>query len=326
MRINSAKDHISTYGSKAILGAHKRDEADAASDEAHDHVPVFQSLAYSIPSTPTFPWFLQPKQHKVLVIPATLGSGYRLCQLGKKLNMTGDRYPLIATHSITELLHSISPKKISTLQNVIETKTYFPENWLIFHNFRKSFRSNFIIHRDEEHDKPGIYASEAYDPFRALFRKPNITNLFQKISAADASADLPFINCENSLTKVVEFVSVTGKTHQSWCRIKEFGFSETIDVGAFYLNSVEISEEVLLSAQVLYTERRRRIVANRSGAIRVGVPAQLFQHFVKVETDPKTIADVNLTYIFYSFDGEHDDLVKQTVSRVKKFKLVNGCV
>ncbi|KAL8109316.1 uncharacterized protein LOC141672678 isoform X1 [Apium graveolens] len=262
---------------------------------------VFQSSADAIPTTPTFQWFLQANQprkqiHRVLVIPATLGSGYRLYELAKKLNMAGDRYALNATHSIPELFHSVGPEKISTLQNVLETKTFFPENCQIFHNFRKRFWSNFIIHPDEQHDKPGIFASEAYDPVRALYRRPNITNLFQKISAADASAELQFINWENSSAKVVVFVILTGETNQSRYMIKEFGFSETINVAAFYLNSIEISKEVLLPEQLWYTERRQRIV--------------------KVETDPKTITDVNndLTYIFHSFAGEHDELLTQIAS------------
>ncbi|KAK1370738.1 hypothetical protein POM88_036830 [Heracleum sosnowskyi] len=333
------KDLISSYGVKAILGAHKRDEAsaiaEAASDEAHDHVPVFQSSGDSIPTTPTFPWFLQANQlkkqeHGVLVTPATLGSVYRFNQLAKKLNMTRDSYAWISTHSITYLFHSISPKNMSSLQDDTGTKTYFPENWQVFHNFTKRFRSNFrIIHPDQVHDEPGIFASQAGDPVLALYRKPNITNLFQRKSAADPSAELQIIKWEKNSAEVVELVNVTGKTHQIQCRIKEFGFSETLDVGALYLNSIEDSEENLLQAQLWYTERRQRILTNRSETIRVGVPAQLmFRQFVEVKTDPKTIvtsgdrvlrkvyqdsmeiADVNNdSNNLYLLNGEYDDWV-----------------
>lgn len=335
MRINSEKDLISRDGVKAILRAHKRDEAsaiaEAASDKTHNHVPVFQSLADSILTTPmSFPLFLQANQLKkkdrVLVILATLGSGYHHhhYQLGKKLNMSGDIYALMATHSITVLFHSVSPKKMSTLQDITETKTYFPENRQIFQNFGKRFRSNFgIIHPDEEHDEPGICASQAYDPVRDLFCKPNITNRFQRISAADPSSNLQFINCENFST-TVGFVDVTRKAHQSQYRIKEFELSESIDVEALHLNSIEISTKPWRS------ERRRRISTSRLEPIRMGLPNQsIFQDFVNVETNPRTnvvlefslevfkvamnIADFNndSTYNFYLFDGKYDDLVKQ---------------
>lgn len=87
-----------------------------------------------------------------------------------------------------------------------------------------------------------------------------------------------------------------------------------------------------------HTEKTRRILRSRSEPIRVGVPAHsMLQQFVKVETDPKTnvtsydgfslkvfeeamkIADVNnnLTYKYYSFDGEYDDLVKQIALGVR---------
>lgn len=41
------------------------------------------------------------------------------------------------------------------------------------------------MYPDEEYDQPGIYALQAYDATRALLYRSNITNEFQRFSAAD---------------------------------------------------------------------------------------------------------------------------------------------
>nr|XP_017232143.1 PREDICTED: glutamate receptor 2.8-like isoform X2 [Daucus carota subsp. sativus] len=294
------------------------DDVKAASEETGDHKPVFQSSADSIPSTPTFTWFLQSnqlKKQKFKVFPATLGA--------KKLNMTQ-----IGSAWITDLFHSISPRKFSSMQDIYGTKTYIPEQGQIFHNFKKRSRSNFrSIHPDyEEHDEPGIFVSQAYNPVRALFCNPDATNLFQRIAAAKTGVKL-----KKTFGKVEEYVNVIGMTHQGRYGIKDLGFSGTIDVEAPCLNSIKILKDVLFSAQPWQAERRRRIVTSRAEPIWMGVTDQTtFLQFVKVESDPRShatsydgfsigvleearkIADLsNDLNNFSSFMGEYDVLVKQ---------------
>ncbi|WOG84398.1 hypothetical protein DCAR_0103581 [Daucus carota subsp. sativus] len=307
------------------------DDVKAASEETGDHKPVFQSSADSIPSTPTFTWFLQSnqlKKQKFKVFPATLGA--------KKLNMTQ-----IGSAWITDLFHSISPRKFSSMQDIYGTKTYIPEQGQIFHNFKKRSRSNFrSIHPDyEEHDEPGIFVSQAYNPVRALFCNPDATNLFQRIAAAKTGVKL-----KKTFGKVEEYVNVIGMTHQGRYGIKDLGFSGTIDVEAPCLNSIKILKDVLFSAQPWQAERRRRIVTSRAEPIWMGVTDQTtFLQFVKVESDPRShatsydgfsigvleearkIADLsNDLNNFSSFMGEYDVLVKQIT--LWKFDVVAGDV
>lgn len=153
---------------------------------------------------------------------------------------------------------------------------------------------------------------------------------------------MQLINRKIAPAKLVEIVNVVGKTYHSGYWTKGLGFSESIDDEAFHHNSIDVLKEVLWPAQPWHTERRRRILTGRSEPIRVGVPTQsLFRQFVKVETDPKTngtsydgfslkvfeaamkIAYVknDMTYNYFSFDGEYEDLVKQIALGVRLFKL-----
>ncbi|KAL8110931.1 glutamate receptor 2.8-like [Apium graveolens] len=401
----AAKDLLSTYGVKAILGAHTWDEASAiaevTSEESRD-VPVlsFADLAPTIPSpsilqaTPSqevqmnaiaaiiqswglnqvtliyenAPTLASPEliisrlfkalhesgselshifsltsfslnslqkelnqlkkqKNRVFVLHTTLESGYLLYQTAKKLNMTGDGYAWIATNSITDLFHSVSPKKLSSLQGIVGTKTYFPEDSPQFQDFRKRFRSKFrTIYPDEEFDEPGIFASQAHDVMLNLLYKSNITNLLQGISAAD------FTNYKIAPARVVEIVNVIGKSYRSGYWTEGLGFSETVNNEALHHTSVKILNEVLWPAQPWHVERRRRILAGKSEPLRVGVPAKsLFPQFVELKQDPKTnatsfqgfsievfkeamkLADVNNepTYNYIPFYGEYNKLVEQ---------------
>ncbi|KAL8110935.1 glutamate receptor 2.2-like [Apium graveolens] len=265
---------------------------------------------------------LKKQNHRVFVIHATLESGYRLYQNAKKLNMTGDGYVWIATDSITDQFHSVSPKNMSLLQGIIGTKTYFHENSLEFQDFRKRFQSHFRnIFPDEEYVEPGIFASQAYDAI-------------QRISTDYFSGSREEFQCANwkiAPAKVVEIVNVVGKSYQSGYWTEGLGFSETLDDEALHHTSVEVLKEVLWLAKPWHTERQRRILAGRSEPIRVGVPAHsIFRQFVKVDTDPRTnvtsydgfsikvfeevmkIANKDLTYKYVPFNGgTYNDLVEQ---------------
>ncbi|KAK1371881.1 Glutamate receptor [Heracleum sosnowskyi] len=283
---------------------------------------------------------LKKQKYRVFVIHATFESGYRLYQNAKKLNMTGDGYAWIATNSITDLFHSVSPKNMSLMQGIIGTKTYFQDNSMEFQDFRKRFRSNFRNrYPNEEIDEPGVFASQAYDAIRALFHSSNFTYFIQKNSAADFnihSSHSRSINWKVAPAKVVEIVNVVGKSYRSAYWTEGLGFSETIDDKSFHHTSIEILNEVLWPAPPWHTDRwQRRILAGISEPIRVGVPARsLFRQFVKVEIDPITnatsydgfsikvfeevmkLAYVNqyMTYNYTPFIGEYNDLVEQITS------------
>ncbi|KAL8110932.1 glutamate receptor 2.8-like [Apium graveolens] len=229
---------------------------------------------------------LKRQENTVFVIHATFESGYRVYQIAKKLNMTGDGYAWIATNSITDLFHSISPKKLSSMQGIVGTKTYFPENSPLFQDFRKRFRSNFRnIYPDEEFDEPGIFASQAYDVTRDLLYKHKIINLFQSISAVD------FADWKVTPARVVEIVNVIGRSYQSGYWTQGLGFSETTDENALHHTSMEKLKEVLWPPQPWHTERQRRILAGSSKPLRVGVPADsLFRQFVELKNDSETNA------------------------------------
>ncbi|KAK1371886.1 Lig_chan domain-containing protein/SBP_bac_3 domain-containing protein/ANF_receptor domain-containing protein [Heracleum sosnowskyi] len=283
---------------------------------------IFTLTSFSLDSLQKELIQLKEKKCRVFVIHATLESGYRLYQNAKKLNMTGDGFLWIATNSITDLFHSVSPKNMSLMQGIIGTKTYFHENLLEFQNFRKRFQSHFKnIYPDEEYNEPGIFALQAYD-------------VIQRISAADFSgsgAEFQCVNWTISPAKVVEIVNVVGKSYQSGYWTEGLGFSETLDDEAFHHTSMEILKEVLWLAQPWHTERQRRILAGRSEPIRVGVPGHsIFKQFVKVDTDPRTnktsyegfsikvfeevmkIANKDLTYNYVPFGGPtYDDMVKE---------------
>ncbi|KAK1393101.1 hypothetical protein POM88_012157 [Heracleum sosnowskyi] len=226
---------------------------------------------------------LKKQNHGVFVIHATSESGYRLYQNAKTMNMTGDGNAWITTNSITDLFHSVSPKKLKSMQGIVGTKTYFPENSSQFQDFRKRFSSKFRnIYPDEEFDEPGIFASQAYDAMRDLLYRNNIFNLFQRISAAD------FANWNVAPSRAVEIVNVIGRNYQSGYRTQRLGFSETTDDNALYHTSMKILKEVLWPAQPWHTERQRRILAGRSEPLRVGVPADsLFRQFVELKNDSK---------------------------------------
>ncbi|WOH03500.1 hypothetical protein DCAR_0622898 [Daucus carota subsp. sativus] len=270
---------------------------------------IFALTTFSLSSLERELIKLKKQKHRVFVVHATLESGCLLYQNAKTLNMTGDGYAWIATNSITDLFHSVSPKKLSSMQGIVGTKTYFPENSEEFQDFRKRFRSKFRnIYPDEEFDEPGVFASQAYDAIR------DITNVFQRISAAD------FAKWKIAPAQVVEIVNVIGRSYQNGYWTQGLGFSETVDDNALHHTSMEILKEVLWPAQPWHAESQRRILAGRSEPLRVGVPAEaLFRQFVlqinetsydgfsiKVfeETMRVAYADKDLTYSYTPFYGE----------------------
>ncbi|KAK1371879.1 Glutamate receptor [Heracleum sosnowskyi] len=284
---------------------------------------------------------LKKQKHRVFVIHATLESGYHLYQNAKKLNMTGDGYAWITTSGISDLFHSVSPKKLASMQGIVGTKTYFPENSPQFQDFRKRFRSKFRnIYPDEEFDEPGIFASQAYDAMWDLLYKHNIINLFQRISSAD------FANWNVAPARVVEIVNVIGRSYQSGYWTQGLGFSETMDDNARHHTSMKILKEVLWPAQPWHTERQGRILAGRSEPLKVGVPAHsLFRQFVELTNDPETNAtlyggfsikvfeevmklayvnkDLRYNYSPYNLD-DYDSMVKQIA--LGEFDVVAGDV
>lgn len=281
---------------------------------------------------------LKKKKCRVFIIHTSLESGFWLYQTAKKLEMTGDGYAWITTNRISDLFHSISPTKMYSMQGLIALKTYFPENSPEFQDFRKNFRAKFRTeYPDEENDEPGIFAAQAYDTMRAIFdnNKCDTDELLERISAANfcgLSGKIQYTDRTIAPANTVEIVNVIGKSYQSGYWTKGLGFSENVDNGAIYDNSMEMLGKVLWPAQPSYTERRRRILAEREEPLRVGVPTtSLFSQFVKVENDPKSnkttydgfsikvfeetmkrLPEGNtLSYEYFPFDIPYNELVEQ---------------
>ncbi|KAI7750408.1 hypothetical protein M8C21_013425 [Ambrosia artemisiifolia] len=242
---------------------------------------------------------LKRQQRKVFVIHTSLELAVHLFQTAKKMNMTGDEYLWIATNAITDLFHSISSTKLSSLKGMIGVKSYFPENTPDYLNFRKRFRQKFRHdYPEEEQDEPGIFAVQGYNAVRLTKPIPATT---------------------------VEVVYVIGKGYHNVYWTEGLGFSETVEDDTnretVYTHSMDKLKQVLFPVQPWYASRRGRNLAESSGnRMRNQI---VFNGFVIAVFD-EMMRELKLPYDYFPFNGSYDELMKQIPA--ERFDAIAGDV
>ncbi|XP_059661465.1 glutamate receptor 2.9-like [Cornus florida] len=261
---------------------------------------------------------LEGDQCRVFLVHSSLPMAIRVFETAKKLKMMQKDYVWITTDSTTSLVHYINHSSISSMQGVLGIRRYFRDPRTHLHDFYLKFRKKFALeHPEEENHEPGIFALQAYDATKAVASAIQEGDregqqLLEKISSSDfkgLSGNVKFVGKRLAPAKVFQIVNVIGrsyKEHGFWTFKK--GFSETIDEGAIYSDSMDTLGIVIWPGGPRYTPRGWTL-RTIDKPLRIGVPnGSLTNRFVNVQYHPSTKN--------YTIKGFSIEVFRKTVERL----------
>ncbi|KAK6946659.1 Receptor, ligand binding region [Dillenia turbinata] len=302
---------------------------------------------------------LREGQCRVFILHSSLELALKIFETAKTLDMMEKDFVWIATHSITDMVHSIDHVNISYMQGGLGVKSYFSDSGDYYKSFYKRFRKRFQVrHPHEENHEPGIFAVQAYDAvwtvgLASIGGSGSIStdmrgqNLLEKILESDfngLTSQIQFIDQKLPATKIFGVINIVGRSYRElgfWS--ENMGFSETVEMGAKNFSSMENLEPVIWPKGPKTTPKGWTFPISSSATLRIGVPTSTFKQFVTVEKDNSPHQGNNYTgfsievfkaaieylpyplpYEFVNFTGSYDDLVQSIY--LKEFDAVVGDV
>ncbi|XP_052177245.1 glutamate receptor 2.1-like isoform X2 [Diospyros lotus] len=282
---------------------------------------------------------LKRGQCRVFVVHTSLPLAIQLFENAKKMEMMEKGYVWITTGAITSLVHAINSTVISSMRGVLGVTSFSQETGASFHDFYARFVRKFRLENPEENNyEPGILALQAYDATMAVAKamaEGNIEGqaLLEKILLSDfdgLSGRILFTGHKLPPASSFQIINVIGKgyrEHGFWS--DGLGFSETIDKGAKYNNSMENLGHVYWPGGLPSTPKGWTRPTN-SNKLRIAVGnGTMFNLFVTITHDPVTDnytfsgfsveafratvekLPYDLSYELIPFMGTFDDLVEQ---------------
>ncbi|TXG66812.1 hypothetical protein EZV62_008087 [Acer yangbiense] len=287
-------------------------------------------------------------QCRVILVHLSLPLAIKLFERAKEMEMMHKDYVWIATDAFTNLVHSINASSISSMQEIIGVKSYFPKNESRFQDFYKQFRERFISEFPEEDNRePGIYAVQAYDAVWTVCQAM-IESDYQEDGGHQKLLDTILDSKFQGLSGKIEFtgqklapmstfqiINVMGKSYRTlgyWS--DAFGFSKSLVGKVSNSSSMKNSLVPVLWPGSSLTPPRGWAVPTKAHPLKIGVPnGTTFQEFLVVDYKGSgndfsvggyAIDLFNLTvqnlqyYLPYKFDcfnGTYDQLVQQVHSK-----------
>ncbi|XP_058002408.1 glutamate receptor 2.8-like [Hevea brasiliensis] len=290
---------------------------------------------------------------RVFLVHLSVPLAIRLFQKANEMGMMKKDYVWITTNAFTSLIHSINTSTFPSMQGIVGVRSYFPDKKPQFQDFDKRFETLFASEYPEEDiNKPGIYAVQAYDAAWALclamkesYSKDGqhllgniLTNDFDGLSG-----QIHFINQKLAPADKFQVINVVHRRYTElgfWS--DRLGFSKSVHEGSAYNSCMKNLGHIFWPGDSESTPRGWAIPTN-SKPLQIGVPnMSSFKQYVNVVHNPinnnnsfegfaidlfkATVASMPyfLHYKFISFQGTYDNLVEQL--HLKKFDAVVGDV
>ncbi|KAK4851437.1 hypothetical protein QYF36_015175 [Acer negundo] len=285
---------------------------------------------------------------RVILVHLSLPLATKLFERAKEMEMMHKEYVWIATDAFTNLVHSISASSISSMQEIIGVKSYFPKKESRFKDFYKQFRERFISEFPEEDNRePGIYAVQAYDAVWAVCQAiiesdyqedgghQKLLDTILESKFQGLSGKIEFTGQKLAPMNTFQIINVVGKSYRTlgyW--LDAFGFSKSVVGQASYSSSMKSSLGPVLWPGSSLTPPRGWAVPTKAHPLRIGVPnGTTFQEFLVVDYKGSgndfsvggyaidlfklTVQNLQyyLPYKFYCFNGTYDELVQQVHSK-----------
>lgn len=247
-----------------------------SSVDLHVTVPRVTSLAH--PTT-----FIQRELKKLrnnnvktfVVVQSSLQFAVILFEKAKVLGMMEKGYVWIVSDEIANLLDSVDPSVIRSMQGVVGLKTDYSENSERFRAFNSKFRRKYssTYPIEEENPTPSIYSVRAYDAIFAVVN--SLHNSKTKIDLDGTqfeglSGKISFNNALLSQKPIFHVVNVIGKSYRE-VAVWSTETSLTGELSSIHWPGGEQSVPKGWS------------VGSRQKPLKIGVPARgAFNQFVKV--------------------------------------------
>ncbi|KAL5738111.1 hypothetical protein ACOSP7_030872 [Xanthoceras sorbifolium] len=233
-------------------------------------------------------------QCRVILVHLSLPLSTKLFERAKEMEMMQKDYVWIATETFTNLVHSVNASSISSMQQIVGVKSYFPKKepdfQYFFNRFRKRFFSEFP---DEYNHEPGIYALQAYDAVWTVCQAIIESNyqeggqkLLHKILGSKfqgLNGKIEFIDHKLAPMRTFQIINVVGnRTLGYWS--DAFKFSKRVDGKVANSSSMKSLVAKLWPGFSLTTPRGWAI-PTEAHPLRIGVPnGSIFEEFLTFKT------------------------------------------
>ncbi|KAL5803001.1 hypothetical protein ACOSQ4_031306 [Xanthoceras sorbifolium] len=288
-------------------------------------------------------------QCRVILVNLSLPLSTKLFERATEMEMMQKDYVWIATDAFTNLVHSVNASSISSMQQIVGVKSYFPKNEPHFPYFFKRFRKRFFSEfPDEDNHEPGIYAVQAYDAvwtvcqamIESNYQEGKLLHTILGSKFQGLNGKIEFIDRKLAPLRTFQIINVVGKSYSTlgyWS--DAFKFSKRVD-GKVANNSSMKSLVPVLWPGFSLTTPRGWAIPTEAHPLRIGVPnGSVFEEFLTVSRESGdsfggyvidlfhlTVQNLPyfLPYKFFRFNDAYDDLVRQIY--LKKFDAVVGDV
>ncbi|KAJ8634714.1 hypothetical protein MRB53_008981 [Persea americana] len=265
---------------------------------------------------------LMTMQTRVFVVHMTASLGSRLFFKAKEVGMMTEGYVWITTDGMTNLLDSMDPSVIDSMQGVLGVKPYVPKSKKL-DNFTTRWKRKFLLENPSvEIAELSIFGLWAYDTVQALAmaveRAGTINSHFQKPEIIANSTDLDTMGVSPTGPKLldaiskIQFKGLSGEFQLLNGQLKSWAFKIVNVVGkgqreiGFWTPGSGLSRELSKSSQKIYSTTMADLkpviwpgesttlpkgweLPTNGKKLRIGVPVKDgFSEFVTVERNLQT--------------------------------------